>query len=202
MDAQIEERQRHRGITAGREPVHETCCGCIELYHGCNAQPEGKSFKCGDYRRLPDVMPGVPLPPFPPSRMGGRTEPRAREASASAHGERSAPRIPRPRTPPTKTAAVQPQEPRTQSPTAGRGPDGERLCGCGASLPRRKRCCDACRLKRRENTIHQHRSRKRSPAAVDAGSSVPATPAPRPATHARSPAHSYLGLRGPEQPSV
>jgi hypothetical protein len=59
--------------------VHESCYDCVEFYDGCNAWPASKEFACTDYHQLPDVMPGTCGQVFPPSRMKGRKEPRARE---------------------------------------------------------------------------------------------------------------------------
>jgi len=86
-DGAFEIRRRQVAITSTGQPVHEDCCGCIEFYWGCNAWPEGKPFSCADRRRLPDVLPGPTGQPFPPSRMQGRTEPRARLAAGTVGGE-------------------------------------------------------------------------------------------------------------------
>ena len=169
------------------QSIHEDCCGCIEFYHGCHAQPEGKAFKCADYRRLPDVMPGVPLPPFPPSKMQGRIEPRIRTEPA-AEQERPAPRrraVAQPQSGPMPS--VTPRAPRRQSPVAQVGPDGERLCQCGAKLGKKKRCCVDCRSKRRVESLH---GRKRTSLAVDAGSGVPTTCPGTLSTCARIAAHN------------
>lgn len=62
--------------------VCEHCYDCVEFYgeghgsYGCNAWPVNKPFRCADYYRLPDVMPGTCGQVFPPSRMQGRKEPR------------------------------------------------------------------------------------------------------------------------------
>ncbi len=166
MNGQIEERCRHEAITGTGRSVHEDCTECVEFYHGCNAQPEGKPpgfyrAHCADYYRLPDVQPGTyKQPPFPLSRMGARKEPRARAGSAAERAK------PEPRQP--ATPRCPPKQPRRPSPAANYGLGGERLCECGVKLPKRKRCCDNCRLRRREQTLHRRRSQERPLAAVDA----------------------------------
>jgi len=77
-DAAFEVRRRHVAITDTGKPVHESCCGCVEFYHGCHAWPHDKPFRCADYYPLPDVMPGTSGQVFPASRMGTRKEPRER----------------------------------------------------------------------------------------------------------------------------
>jgi len=74
-DEAFEVRRRHVAITDTGKPVHESCGGCVEFYHGCHAWPHDKSFRCADYYPLPDVMPGTSGQVFPPSRMKGRKEP-------------------------------------------------------------------------------------------------------------------------------
>jgi hypothetical protein len=156
MSARIDERRRREAITATGEPVHEICCGCVEFYWHCNAMPEGKTLTCADYHRLPDVLPGtVKQPPFPASRMQGRKEPRLRVGPAAEKTE-----------PDPQLRHHLPERPRRPSPAAQFGLDGRRLCGCGAPLPKRKRCCDLCRVRRRAETLRHHKSRKRVPAAV------------------------------------
>ena len=39
--------------------VHGACYDCCRLYDGCEAWPASRSFTCGEYSRLPDVMPGT-----------------------------------------------------------------------------------------------------------------------------------------------
>ncbi len=151
QDEVFENRRRHQAITAHGEPVHEDCCGCVEFYHGCNGQPEGKPFQCRDYRRLPDVMPGVPLPPFPASRMQGRTEPRVRREPATDDQDR-----PISHTPARAQATVL--------------PGGVRVCGCGAVLLKGKRLCDQCRTQNKRQTMREYMRQRRGSGAVDAGS--------------------------------
>jgi len=64
--------------------VVEQCYDCVEFYgeghggRGCNAWPANKPFCCADHFPLPDVgVDGQTGQRFPPSRMGGRTEPRS-----------------------------------------------------------------------------------------------------------------------------
>jgi hypothetical protein len=168
--------------------VHECCYDCVEFYGGCNAWPAGKPFACADYHQLPDVLPGTTGQMFPPSRMKGRKEPRARsgpatpgkpapiaekDEEAESGSEGPAPTI-------TQAAHVEaqgeqsPKQTRRPSPVACHGLNGEHLCECGAVLPKRKRCCDACRLKRRDEAIRRwHRSQQHSVAASDDGSTLP-----------------------------
>ena len=178
--------------------VHENCYDCAGFYDGCDAWPESRPFDSTDCYLLPDVMPGGHGQVFPPSRMRGRKQPQAREGPEQGQSEASPVSStavgPLPRRPPGQT--------RRRSPVANRGLSGERLCECGATLRKRKRCCDACRLKRREETMRQRRSRRWPSTAVDAASGLPFTGRARPSTQARSGAHNYLGLRYPEQTSV
>jgi hypothetical protein len=126
------------------EPTH---------YHTCRTWPEGKPFACADFHRLPDAgVNGETGQRIPPSRMGGRTEPRVRRAP-SPDDEKPAP------APARKSPPAAPNH--TPSPAATPGPDGERWCGCGAPLPKRRRCCDDCRRQRREETMSRRRTRKR-----------------------------------------
>jgi hypothetical protein len=109
-------------------PIHENCYDCAEFYDGCNAWPESKVFRCADYLRLPDVMPGTCGQLFPPSRMKGRNIPHER------HGE---------------PATARPA-PMVQMPTLATAQiDPKRRCPCGHHLPRRRRYCDTCREARR-----------------------------------------------------
>ncbi len=136
-----------------RRPVelHEVCFDCAELYHGCNAWPQSKPMSrpgstrllCGDCLPLPPVgIDGATGQEFPPSRMNGRKEPRERQSipvdinAQECAGSRSN------------------QRSRQPSPAGVPGSDGKRLCTCGAALPQRKRCCDACRATRRHQTLH------------------------------------------------
>ena len=77
-DAAFEIRRRQVAITSTGKTVHESCCGCVEFYHGCHAWPQDRRFCCADYYPLPDVMPDRSGQVFPPSRMQGRKEPRER----------------------------------------------------------------------------------------------------------------------------
>lgn len=198
--------------------VHENCYDCVEFYDGCNAWLASKEFHCADYNRLPDVMPGTCGQVFPPSLMRGRKEPRARKERGTVHQpaaipadgepqgrpgpvegqptESSRPLAPalNPADPPQGEVAPRtersPRQPCRPSPIANRGLSGERLCACGALLRKRERCCEDCRQKRRQETMHRRRNQKGAFAGVDADSGVP-FPAPQGAsTYARSGAHS------------
>ncbi len=196
--------------------VDERCYDCAELYHGCNARPENPSSRCADYFPLPTVgVNGQTGQEIPPSRMGGRKDPRVRSATggptpapahtASPPAHRRTPAKPEPTpepveqdpadsrqpaapgpdsetppaidTPPSDRPAAQPTRKTHQPyPVALRGLAGERSCGCGAVLPKRKRCCERCRLQRREATMHRRRSQGKPSAAVYAVSGLPFTP--------------------------
>jgi hypothetical protein len=150
--------------------VHENCYDCAGFYDGCPAWPAAREFACHKYHRLPDVMPGTCGQPFPDVGrklatipVGGRPE----ADPMSATGQL-------PQHPPRHT--------RRQSPMAKRGPNGERLCECGTVLPRRKRCCDDCRLDRREATMRQRGNRSRLSVVADANSDVPSTGPTGPST--------------------
>jgi hypothetical protein len=86
---------------------------------------------------------------------------------------------------------------RTPSPAATPGPNGERLCGCGARLPKRKRCCDQCRQRRRQETLCRRRVRKPLPPASETASDMPVARPGRPAIEAVACAHNYSGPRYP-----
>jgi hypothetical protein len=193
--------------------VDERCFDCTEFCHGCNARPENPASRCADYFPLPDVgVNGQAGQEIPPSRMGSRKDPRVRlpngapvraqvqpknlparrRAQARSEPEpieqdppessRSTAPEPGPATPPAIGA------PRQQSPAGNPGLDGKRLCGCGAVLPKRKRCCEGCRLQRREATMR--RRRERPPATIYDGSDVPLPAAGTLSTQHGSPAHN------------
>ncbi len=169
-------------------PVHEHCFDCTELYHGCKARPASTDFACRDYFPLPVVgIDGRTGQEIPPSRMKERR--RSTDIAGGPTREPLEPRLPRSQsrspdhlpepieqTQTTETPA--PAKPkakptdgangRTPSPAASYGPDGERLCECGAALKKRQRCCEACRQKRRESTMQRRRTRERPVATVDA----------------------------------
>ena len=162
--------------------VDERCFDCAELYHGCNARPEDPDTRCPDYFQLPGVMPGTTGQVIPASRMGGRKEPRppvpiAARAQNHVQGKES-------------PVSERPKQARQQSPAGNPGPDGKRLCGCGAILPKRKRCCDTCRAGRRKTTMHRRRNGQRPSVASRSDPDVPSTHAGRPSTPCRSGAHN------------
>jgi hypothetical protein len=165
--------------------VHEDCYDCAEFYFGCNARPSNPPTRCKDYLRLPDVMPGTYGQVFPPSRMGDRKEPRLCWTTAKDKPE-----------PTEKVRATRPsKQTLTPSPAASCGLAGERLCGCGAALPKRRRCCDDCRRQRRDPTMSRRRSRKGLPVAVETDSIVAVALSGSPPNGAGSRAHSYSGQR-------
>jgi len=126
--------------------VHEDCYDCAEFYQGCKGRPSSQAGRCGDWLRLPDVMPGTTGQRIPPSR--GRTEPRVRRALTPDHQEPTLASAPAPDRKRPKPKDLN----RAPSPAAGYGPDGKRLCECGATLPKGKRLCDTCRTKNRRQT--------------------------------------------------
>jgi len=169
--------------------VHENCYDCAGFYDGCRAWPAAKAFACRIVQPLPDVPAGTcgqrfpatarKLPPIPAySKLEGQPGPVEHQPVESIPSPAPEPEvdIPAPVESPLRTRPVHPPEQtRRPSPTANRGPNGERLCQCGALLPKRKRCCDTCRRERREDTMRRRMSPERISTAVDGGSGVPAT---------------------------
>jgi hypothetical protein len=164
--------------------MHENCADCVEYYHTCRTWPENRPFACADFYRLPDVLPGTTGQRVPSSRMGGRTEPRVRRESTAeddqepAHASTPAPARKRPKPKDSN---------RIPSPAATPGQEGERLCTCGATLPKRRRCCDNCRQTRREETASRHNVQKRQFRASHAVSDTRAT-------------HATVRVDGPASP--
>ncbi|MCX5645911.1 MAG: hypothetical protein NTZ17_14720 [Phycisphaerae bacterium] len=156
--------------------LDERCFDCVELYAGCKARPENPALRCADYFPLPEVgVNGKTGQEIPPSRMGDRKEPRIRSSSGAPV---------RPQVQPEKPPARQlPQtNPHREYPAANYGLAGERLCPCGARLPKRKKCCETCREKRRAETLHGRRNREGALRRVQTVSDVPFSgPARRPA---------------------
>jgi len=139
--------------------VHAACYDCAEFYDGCDAWPAGKSFACGEYNRLPDVMPGTCGQIFPKTRCRDRHSTRQGRGSPSPE-----------------------QRSQSQRTFAGGEP---RLCECGASLPKNKRLCDACRATHRRATMRETKRRYRvALAASQPDSDVPSAP-PRAALSTR-----------------
>jgi hypothetical protein len=162
--------------------VAEDCYDCGEFYAGCNGRPASPPTCCRDYLRLPDVKAGTTGQTFPPSRMGGRRDPRLyRETAADDRG--SAP-----------ATAPAPAPARKQRPRH----TGPRLCGCGATLPKGKRLCDACRAQKRRQAksgyMRTYMQQRRS-GAVDADSDVPSTHAARPFAQGCGDERPSIGLR-------
>jgi hypothetical protein len=140
--------------------VYESCYGCVELHNGCNAWRQSRPFACADYFPLPDVgVNGATGQDFPPSRMGSRKEPRARTGSAETVKPNASRKDANSQRPPQAGGS---SPTRRQSPVSSRGLDGGRLCGCGATLKKRHRCCEVCRLQRRQETMHNRRRRERT----------------------------------------
>ncbi len=155
--------------------VDENCYDCAEFYYGCNATPENPNARCLDYLRLPNVgVHGKTGQDFPPSRMGGRKEPRIRA--------KDKPEPVRVALDGARSSTCQ----RQASPVATKTLDGKRLCGCEAVLGKGERCCKDCRLQRRHDSLHQRRHSPASHGMPDLPSTGPGM-AP---TQARTGAHN------------
>ncbi len=157
--------------------VDEQCYDCGEFYAGCHARPSNPPTRCRDYLRLPDVVPGTCGQTFPPSRMQGRKEPRLCREVAGGEEKHT----------PTQASP--------------------RRCECGAALPKSKRLCDACRTKRRQQTMREYKRRWRAePAGSDVLSDVPLSATATHATHATAddlpPSGHPAGVGCPAQTSV
>ena len=140
-------------------PAHEHCFDCVELYAGCPAWPASSDFTCREYFPLPVAgIDGQTGQVFPPSRRRTPAHPAPDPIDQTTIPEPPAPVLPQ--IEPTDVA-----QGRTPSPAARYGPDGERLCECGVALRKRQRCCEACRQKRRDETM----LRRRKPAAAPVG---------------------------------
>jgi hypothetical protein len=135
--------------------VSAGCYDCVEFYDGCNARRADPNSRCLDYFPLPPVgVNGKTGQETPPLRMGDRKEPRIRSATPK-------PDHAKPRGEATRRIGQSPKQPRQQSSAGNPGPDGERLCGCGARLRKRERCCGACRLQRRKDALERYQSLNR-----------------------------------------
>ncbi len=71
-----------------REPqapfeAHENCYDCADFYDSCKGWGASRDFQCGDFNRLPGILPGTCGQAFPPSRMNSCTEPRSRPVAGS-----------------------------------------------------------------------------------------------------------------------
>ncbi len=127
--------------------VDERCFDCAEFYHGCQARPENPDARCADRLRLPNVMPETTGQVLPSSRMQGRKEPRVRGGMASAapgKHEQLPARLPE---------AIKGDARDIAGRAVGvSGKTKDRVCGCGAPLPKGRRRCDACRTQSRRQT--------------------------------------------------
>ncbi len=169
--------------------VDEDCYDCAEFYHGCNGCPASTPARCRDRLRLPDVMPGACGQTFPPSRMGGRREPRLCRESAE--------KKPEPEPAPSIAPARKPRPHHT----------GPRLCECGVTLPKGKRLCDACRANNHRKTMRDYmRTRRATPPGSDVLSDVPLSATATHATHATAddlpPSGHPAGVGYPAQTSI
>jgi len=136
--------------------VHENCYDCAGFYDGCTAWPAAQDFTCGKFNRLPDVMPGT---------CGQRFPATSRKLAGSPYQDRDTQDKPAQ----AKRHPARSLSPHVPYPVSIPGPDGERRCGCGAILPKRKRCCAECRAKRKRQATESFKGRL---VAVVAGSGV------------------------------
>jgi len=180
----------YHGCNARPENPDSRCADYFPLPDvGVNGQTgqEVPPSRMGD-RKEPRVRPatGAPVrvqvqPKNPPSRRRTPAEPKPIEQDPPESSQKTAPEpdaasTPAIGAPPRDPPANQPpKQTRQPSPAANPGPCGEWLCGCGASLRKRQRCCEICRLRRREETIRRRRSRERPSTAVYDVSGVPFT---------------------------
>jgi hypothetical protein len=175
--------------------VHDNCFGCAAFYEGCAAWPKSRAFACADYYPLPTVgMNGQTGQQWPASRMGSRKQPRTRTGPATT-GAQSGHAVTSARQPTAKREHAmnqgQPQSngsnsARRQSPMGNHGPNGERLCGCGATLKKRQRCCEDCRLRRRQEAVRRWKNRKQPSEAARSASDLPTNATGTHSTHAGS----------------
>jgi hypothetical protein len=175
--------------------VHENCSDCAEFYGpghgvpGCNAWPASKDFACLDFLRLPDVgVNGQTGQEFPPSRMGGRKEPRIRRPTALEQATAGPPAI---EAPPTDPPTRRPGQP---------GELGARICGCGGILPKGKRLCDTCRAEHRRRTLRQYMRGYMVERRSGAIRSNPDVPFPGRGTHTTQP--GGFDLRSRDHPAA
>lgn len=162
--------------------VHENCYDCVGFYGGCGAWPEPRSFHCRSYCALPDVSAGTWGQEFPATTRAFSTVP------ASGKGENQSGAMLTLAT--GRLGHRRQTRPRRRSPAACYGLNGERLCECGASLRKRQRCCDVCRLRRREDTLRHRNSQEWASVVVDAGSGVPFAGLGQRSTRTRIAAHN------------
>jgi len=156
--------------------VHENCYNCAGFYDGCVAWPAEREFACGVYNPLPDVPAGTCGQKSP----GVRCSPEGRHKTGPVRSTGT-----------SRSSRSRTGQPRRPSPAGTPTGDGERLCECGVTLPRRRRCCDACRLTRRQETLHGRRRTKRAPfGAADAASGLRFTGPGTASIAAGSPAHN------------
>jgi len=154
-----------------RQPfeVDERCFDCVELYHGCHATPEDSNSHCADYFPLPAVgVNGTTGQEIPPSRMGSRAEPRVRSSSSAPVRAQVQPENP----PASRQAQTKTHR---EYPAANCGLAGERLCQCGARLPKRKKCCETCRERRRAETLHGRRNHEGPWQPIQTASDMPSS---------------------------
>jgi hypothetical protein len=166
--------------------VDQRCFDCAELYHGCKGTPENPDMRCADALRLPDVKAGTTGQVIPPSRMGDRKEPRVRGETASAAPGKPATSVPAKVPEQNKGDArdlVGKPAANTSGQSTGSVKTANRVCGCGAPLPKGRRLCDACRTQNRRQTrrdyMRSYMEQRRSPTS----GSDPDVPSTHTATH-------------------
>jgi len=157
--------------------VHENCYDCTEFYYGCTGWRASRVFACGDFNRLPDVIPGTYGQRFPASRRSGFAKRQSAERdimpgngyykSSSATGGNVHDEV--------ASLSYTVHKPRV------------RACGCGAILPKGRRLCDRCRIQNRRQTkrdyVRDYMEQRRS-AAVGSDSHVPFPATATPSTQA------------------
>jgi predicted nucleic acid-binding Zn ribbon protein len=177
--------------------VHETCYDCAEFYEGCAGWRASRVFACGNFNRLPDVLPGTCGQRFPPPRRQAPAstapKPIQRQPAESSRQPDSEPdTVARPQieSPPKNPPICRPGQPVKPK---------DRICGCGAALPKGKRLCDTCRTQNRRQTkgdyMRTYMEQRRS-AAVGSDSHVPFPAAATPSTRASGGDLVLTGLRG------
>ena len=101
--------------------AQEDCADCAGLYDGCKSWSDSTPFECRRVSRLPDVPAGTCGQRFPAT------------AGRLAMIPVDRPTIPMPAQVQDERTERAASQTRRQSPVASYGPDGKRLCECGAA---------------------------------------------------------------------
>ena len=156
--------------------VHENCFDCAGFYYGCKGWRASTDFACGDFHRLPDVLPGTCGQRFPAVSR--------KLACGMAKGRQTeyADTIPCSSAPDTDSRVA--ADDSGEAPVVNRVGvracmvNRERLCGCGATLSKGKRFCDQCRTENRRKAKRGYMRtymEQRRFEAVHADSRMPST---------------------------